>query len=166
MVTLCTLRAATVLSRNCCADFGCPFTKEVMPHSHEGPGVTEAIAGKHCTCHWSVASSPFRYPPLKIPEISCFDFVFADPIFWERINSQRTLRTTNTQFFSGIVWGFCLCVFSPIRNDPQKIHTQMFAPQSLNNPPKSVYVLRELGPYILRDIAEIPRCRNFFIDTE
>ena len=24
-VTLCTLRAATVLSRNCCADFGHPF---------------------------------------------------------------------------------------------------------------------------------------------
>ena len=39
-VTLCTLRAATVLSRDCRADFGRPSTKKVMSHSRDGPGVT------------------------------------------------------------------------------------------------------------------------------
>ena len=39
-VTLCTLRAATVLSRDCRADFGRPPTKKVMSHSRDGPGVT------------------------------------------------------------------------------------------------------------------------------
>ena len=36
-VTLCTLRAATVLSRDCREDFGRPLT---MTHSRDGPGVT------------------------------------------------------------------------------------------------------------------------------
>ena len=35
-VTLCTLRAATVLSRDCPADFGRPLTKKVMSHSRDG----------------------------------------------------------------------------------------------------------------------------------
>ena len=48
-VTLCTLRAATVLSRACRAGFGRPLTKNVMSHSRDGPGVT---------------ALPFRYPPL------------------------------------------------------------------------------------------------------
>ena len=39
-VTLCALRAATVLSRDCRADFGRPLTKKVMSHSRDGPGVT------------------------------------------------------------------------------------------------------------------------------
>ena len=39
-VTLCTLRAATVLSRDCRADFGRPSTKKAMSHSRDGPGVT------------------------------------------------------------------------------------------------------------------------------
>ena len=38
-VTLCTLRAATVLSRDCRADFGRPLTKKAMSHSRDGPGV-------------------------------------------------------------------------------------------------------------------------------
>ena len=42
-VTLCTLRAATVLSRNCCAEFGRPLTKKVMSHSRDGPGVTAPL---------------------------------------------------------------------------------------------------------------------------
>ena len=37
-VTLCALRAATLLSRNCCADFGRPLTKKVMSHSLLLPG--------------------------------------------------------------------------------------------------------------------------------
>ena len=39
-VTLCSLRAATVLSCDCCTDFGRPLTKpkEAMPHSRDGPG--------------------------------------------------------------------------------------------------------------------------------
>ena len=39
-VTLCTLRAATVLSCDCRADFGRRLTKKVMSHSRDGPGVT------------------------------------------------------------------------------------------------------------------------------
>ena len=39
-VTLCTLRAATVLSHDCRADFGRPLTKKVMSHLRDGPGVT------------------------------------------------------------------------------------------------------------------------------
>ena len=39
-VTLCTLHAATVLSRDCRADFGRPLTKKVMSHLRDGPGVT------------------------------------------------------------------------------------------------------------------------------
>ena len=42
-VTLCNLRAATVLSRNCRADFGCPLTKQVMLHSRDSPGVTAPL---------------------------------------------------------------------------------------------------------------------------
>ena len=39
-VTFCTLRAATVLSRDCRADFGRPLTKKVMSHLRDGPHVT------------------------------------------------------------------------------------------------------------------------------
>ena len=35
---LCTLRAATVLSRDCRVGFGRPLTKKVMSHSRDGPG--------------------------------------------------------------------------------------------------------------------------------
>ena len=42
-VTLCTLRAATVLSRDCRADFGRRLTKKVMSHSRDGPGVTAPL---------------------------------------------------------------------------------------------------------------------------
>ena len=50
MVTLCTLRAATVLSCNCCEDFGRPLTEKVMSHSRDGPG-----AQRNCqkTLHFS-----------------------------------------------------------------------------------------------------------------
>ena len=60
-VTLCTLSTATVLSRNCCADFGRPLTKKVMSHSHDGPDGT--IADKHCTSHGGVESPPLLLPP-------------------------------------------------------------------------------------------------------
>ena len=42
-VTLCTLRAATVLSRHCRADFGRRLIKKVMSHSRDGPGVTTPL---------------------------------------------------------------------------------------------------------------------------
>ena len=42
-VTLCALRAATVLSRNCCADFGRPLAEQVMSHSRDGPDVTAPL---------------------------------------------------------------------------------------------------------------------------
>ena len=68
-MTLCTLRDATVLSHSCCADFGRPLTKEVVLHSHDGPGVTNSentTAVKHYTSHSGMP--PFRYP-LKIPDM-------------------------------------------------------------------------------------------------
>ena len=43
MVTLCTLRTATVLSRNCRPDFACPLAKQVMSHSRDSPGVTAPL---------------------------------------------------------------------------------------------------------------------------
>ena len=45
-VTLCTLRAATVLSRDCRADFGPPLTKKVTSHSRDGPGVSRHHCGQ------------------------------------------------------------------------------------------------------------------------
>ena len=42
-MTLCTLRAATVPSRDCRADFGRPLTKKEMSHSRDGPGVTASL---------------------------------------------------------------------------------------------------------------------------
>ena len=42
-VTLCTLHAATVLSRDCRVDFGRSLTKKVMSHSRDGPGVTAPL---------------------------------------------------------------------------------------------------------------------------
>ena len=42
-MTLCILRTATVLSRNCGADFGRPLTKKVISHSRDGLGVTAPL---------------------------------------------------------------------------------------------------------------------------
>ena len=42
-MTLRALRAATVLSRDCRADFGRPLTKKVVSHSRDGPGVTAPL---------------------------------------------------------------------------------------------------------------------------
>ena len=57
-VRLCTLHTATVLSCNCCAEFGRPLTKKVMSHC--------TIADKHYTCHGGVEYPAFRYTaPLE-----------------------------------------------------------------------------------------------------
>ena len=61
-VTLCTLRAATVLPRDCRADFGRPLTKKVMSHSRDGPGVTAPLR-TNIVPLLGVGSPPFRYPP-------------------------------------------------------------------------------------------------------
>ena len=68
-VTFCALRAATVLSRHCRADFGRPLTKKVMSHSRDGSGVTAPLRTRHCTSHPGVEYPPFRYPPFKSPRI-------------------------------------------------------------------------------------------------
>ena len=54
-VTLCTLRAATVLSRNCCADFGRYLTKKVMSHSRGSLGVKASLRTNivHLTAVWN-----------------------------------------------------------------------------------------------------------------
>ena len=69
-VTLCTLRVATVLSRDCRADFGRPLTKNVMSHSRDGPGVTAPLRTNivPLTGVWNPPPSvtpPFK---LRVPE--------------------------------------------------------------------------------------------------
>ena len=65
-VTLCTLRAATVLSRGCRADSGRPLAKKVMSDSRDGCHGT--IADKHCTFHRGVESPPSVTTPEKAPD--------------------------------------------------------------------------------------------------
>ena len=64
-VTLCSLRAAAVLSRNCCADFARPLAKKVMSHSRDGPGVTAPSQTNiiPLTAVWN--PPPSVTPPLK-----------------------------------------------------------------------------------------------------
>ena len=59
-VTLCALRTATVLSRDCRADFGRPLTKKVMSHSRDGPGVTAPLRTN------SVPLTGVLNPPLSV----------------------------------------------------------------------------------------------------
>ena len=63
-VTLCTLRAATVLSRDCRTDFGRPLTKKVMSHSRDGPGVT-APSRTNIVPLTGCGIPPLPLPPLK-----------------------------------------------------------------------------------------------------
>ena len=67
--TLCALRAATVLSRNCCTEFGRPLTEAVMMHSHDGPGVTAALLTNIVllTGVWKPRPPSVTPPPLKHP---------------------------------------------------------------------------------------------------
>ena len=53
----CNLRAATVLSRKCCADLSHPSTKKVMSYSRDGPSVTAPLPKNRCAFHWDLASS-------------------------------------------------------------------------------------------------------------
>ena len=66
MATLCTLRAATVLSRNCCADVGRPLTKKVMTRSRDGPGVTAPL-WTNIVPLTAVWNPPLPLPLLKAP---------------------------------------------------------------------------------------------------
>ena len=61
---LCTLRTATVLSRDCHADFGRPLTKKVMAHSRDGPGVTAPLL-TNIVPLTRVWNPPLPLPPLK-----------------------------------------------------------------------------------------------------
>ena len=66
-VTLCTLRAVTVLSRNCCADFGCHFSRKVMSHSRDSPRVAAPLPKNIARAELPL----LPLPPLrgeKIPE--------------------------------------------------------------------------------------------------
>ena len=66
-MTLCTLRAATVLSRDCRADFGRPLTKKVMSHSRDGPGVTTPSRTNMVPLTGVWNPPPSVTPPLKSP---------------------------------------------------------------------------------------------------
>ena len=63
-VTLCTLRAATVLSRDCRVDFGRPLTsKKVMSHSCDGPGVRAPLLTNIVPRTWVWNPPPSVTPP-------------------------------------------------------------------------------------------------------
>ena len=76
-MTLCTLRAATVLSRDCRADFGRRLTKKVMSHSRDGPGVT-APSRTNIVPLTGVWNPPLPLPPLK-----------TSPMFFRRLTQNN-----------------------------------------------------------------------------
>ena len=84
-VALCTLRAATVLSRDCRADFGRPITKVVMSHLRDGPGVTAPLQR---TLYLSPGCGipPLRLPPPPLksrrPNRNCSDKTCSDELFY------------------------------------------------------------------------------------
>ena len=55
---LCTLLAAMVPSRHCCADSGCPSTKKVMSHLRDGPGVRAPLLHKTLYLSLGLETSP------------------------------------------------------------------------------------------------------------
>ena len=64
-VMLFTLRATTVLSRNCCGDFGPPVTKEVMSHSHDSLNVTAPLPTNVVPLTGVWNPSPFHHLSFK-----------------------------------------------------------------------------------------------------
>ena len=102
-VTLCTLRAAIVLSHDCRADFGRPLTKKVMSRSHDGPGVT-APSRTNIVPFTGVWNPPLSVtpPPLKKSPNTGGDDAFGRRIFihhqcWEvlpfcRFQRQRCIK--------------------------------------------------------------------------
>ena len=98
-MTLCTLRAATVLSRDCRADFGRPLRKKVMSHSRDGPGVTAPLRTNIVTLTGVWKTPRSVTPPLKSPRAISGPFVFFRCFF----------RIFGGQ--SGVGWGFHFWVF-------------------------------------------------------
>ena len=80
-VTLCTLRAATVLSKDCRADFGRPLTRKVMSHSCDGPGVTAPLVHCRQTLYLSPGCGipPLPLPPFKKSPNFAADFLVDFP---------------------------------------------------------------------------------------
>ena len=74
-VTLCTLCAATVLSRDCRADFGRPLTKKVMSHSRDGPDrVSRHHRGQtlYLSQGVGIPPPPSVIHPKKVPDSRLF----------------------------------------------------------------------------------------------
>ena len=71
-MTLCTLRAATVLSRDCRADFGRPLAKKVMSHSRDGPGVTAPLRTNVVPLTGVWNTPPSITPLKKSPKVPWF----------------------------------------------------------------------------------------------
>ena len=106
-VTLCILRATTVLSRDCRADFGRPSTKKVMSHSCDGPGVTAPSRTNIVALTGVWNPPPIRYPPpppLKSPRLLSHERrrrkfitkIHAHLVFQVCISFLRCLRTSGT----------------------------------------------------------------------
>ena len=64
-VTLCTLRAATVLSRDCLPQIWSSFNSKVMSHSRDGPGVTAPLRTNIVPLTGVWNPPPSIPPPLK-----------------------------------------------------------------------------------------------------
>ena len=85
-VTLCTLRAATVPSRDCRADCGRPLTKKVLSHSRDGPGATAPLR-THIVPLTAVGDPPPPLPlppPLRSPQQKCGVNVFIFAFFSDK----------------------------------------------------------------------------------
>ena len=116
-VTLCTLRAATVLSHNCRADFGRRLTKKVMSHLRDGPGVTAPLRTNivPLTEVWNPALS-VTPPPLKSPRQNPPN-IFFDAIENGSITNLGPATTQNFvvkfdgEICGGVWWKTLLTIF-------------------------------------------------------
>ena len=91
MVTLSTLRAATVLSRDCCADFGLPLSKKVMSHSRDGPVVTVPLRKNRCGIPL-LSLPPFKNLRPKGHFLSQQSARFASTILTRKITKETLKR--------------------------------------------------------------------------
>ena len=98
-VTLCTLRAATVRSRACRADFGRPLTKNVMSHSRDGPGVTAPLRTNLYLSPARVWNPPLPLPPLTKSPNRRDSLAFNDGIHTPRRPNFQVARWVKLHFY-------------------------------------------------------------------
>ena len=98
-VTLCARRATTVLSRNCCADFGRPLTTKVLSHSRDSLGVTAPLQTNivPLTMMWNPPPPPSGTPsPSNFPDLACHHSGWQD---------KKSSKVANIYFTGKVRWG-------------------------------------------------------------